>query len=477
MKKPKTKTKLKPQLTRRDSHVNREKHARDALVKLPPQAQTEHMPNGIHPLLYNLLVPLANGKFIHASQSVTTITNKRDRRLAMTPYEVSITAPPSAQPITHEEDGDINVEDHIQEGDHDELDIEDMDIWESNNPRQEKHKFTPMQTSKTTPAYVGEIGQHAPVQAVKYNPEHVSRLQSLLWQRGLTANFNLVESTPASFSGTVSFAGETIHTEGSFSSKRLAREALSKVAIPIAEKYDPNSKKRKNSDDQIMDDGTITEDVLNSANWAGSLQNYTQAHKLPMPDYTEFRTPYPPHLFSCTVRVANSLALFGSETTLYSSKSAAKKAAAREAVLWVRSQGAVFPEAQVTGGPLMKRRKSGDLYPAAAVSGMTGLTQVMQDVDVNKLSHLSLAQQVHEVVASMGFSQPQWHSKPSGNGAYGPSWVDVSAIFSKTDVSREPRLAGEICTVEKVFGKKQGKEECCKRVLVFLEELKRGRSG
>ncbi|KAK5732635.1 hypothetical protein LTR17_010316 [Elasticomyces elasticus] len=476
MKKPKTKLNPKPPLTRRDSHVNREKHAREALVKLSPPAQIEHMPNEIHPLLYNLLVPLANGGFIPASQTVTAITGIRDRRLMATMF---MNPPPSAQPLQDEEDGHINVEDHIQEGDHDKLDLEDMDVWESNNPRQEKHKFTPVQASKTTPAYAGDIHQHAPVQAVKYNPEHVSRLQSLLTSRGLAANFEFFQtsSTPT-FSGTVSFAGETIHSEGSeFTSKKLVKENLSKVALPIAEKYDPNSKKRKNSEDQAMDDGTITEDVLNSANWAGSLQNYTQAHKLPMPDYTEFRTPYPPHLFSCTVRVANSIALFGSETTLYSSKGAAKKAAAREAVLWVRSQDAVFPEAQVTGGPLMKRRKSGDGDPAATAPGMTGLTQVMQDVDVNKLSQLSLSQQVHEVVASMGYSQPQWHSKPSANGSYGPSYVDMAAVWPNKDVLREPRLAGDIGQVTNIFGKKQAKEECCKNVLVFLEELKRSRSG
>ncbi|KAK5748838.1 hypothetical protein LTS12_021076 [Elasticomyces elasticus] len=384
---------------------------------------------------------------------------------------------PSAQPLRDEDDGHINVEDHIQEGDHDELDIEDMDVWESHNPRQEKHKFTPMQASKTTPAYAGEFQQQTPVQSAKYNPEIVARFHDLTWSRGLSYTFDFTETTPYMFSATVNFAGQTVTSEGSFTSKKLAKESVCKVAIPMVESYDPNSKKRKTSSGDQVTDEKVSDDVLNSSNWAGTLQNYTQAYKLPMPDFTELRTPYAPHLFSCTVKLASSLAIFGSETTFYSNKSTAKKAAAREAVLWIRSQGFVFKEAQVTGGPSVKRRKSGDNEPAAAVPGITGLTQVMQDIDMNKLSHLSLPQQVHEVVALMGFSQPEWRSELSANGAYGSSFVDMAAFWGVKDVQAEPRLAGPVGKVEKIFGRKQAKEQCCKEVLQFLEELRRSRSG
>ncbi|KAK5730720.1 hypothetical protein LTR15_000658 [Elasticomyces elasticus] len=473
MKKPKTKLKPKPPLkplTRRDSHVKREKHARDALVKLPPPAQIEQMPNEIHPLLYNLLVPLANGGFIPASRTTTAITGKRDRRLAMTPYEVFMIPPPSAQPFRHDEDGDgdINIEDNIQEGDHDELDLEPIETWEHNNPRQEKHKFTPTRTTKIISVYMGDAQQQTPVQSAKYNPEHISRLQSLLWQRGMTANFDFQQITlTPTFSGTVSFAGETVHSEGSgFTSKKLVKENLSKLAIPIVETLG----------DQAADD-KVSDQVLDSANWAGSLQNYTQAYKLPMPDFTEFRTPYTPHLFSCSVRLASSLAIFGSETTLYPNKSTAKKAAAREAVLWVRSQGFDFPEAQVTGGPSTPSMKKQKGFPASPGPGMTGLTQVLQEYDINKFAHLSLPQQLHESVVMMGFSQPEMKSQPSCNGSYGSSIVDLWAQFSELDVQKEPKLAGRVGMVEKVFGRKQAKEQCCKEVLQFLEELRRSRSG
>ncbi|KAK0272977.1 hypothetical protein LTR91_003144 [Friedmanniomyces endolithicus] len=376
----------------------------------------------------------------------------------------------------------INVEEHIHEASDDDMDLQDIDDWERENPRQEKHKFVPatLQTVKVHTDYTTE--NHKPVasQVAKYNPEIVAKLQSLCWERGLTASFDIVETAPRLFAASVSFAGQTVNSEGSFTAKRLAKENVCRLAIPIVEQFDPNSTKRKESSDEGMPVDRITEDELNGSNWAGTLQNFTQGHKLPMPDFTEFRTPYVPHLFSCTVRLASSLDtnFFGSETTLYPTKSAAKKAAAREAVLWIRSQGFIFKEAQVTGGPStpsMKRQTSLVATPTPTTPGAftTGLTQnVLREVDMNKLAHLSLAQQVHEAVILMGFSQPEWRATPSGDGAFGASYVDMAAHFSILDVQKEPRLAGPICKVERVFGKKQAKEQCCERVLSFLKELK-----
>ncbi|TKA78081.1 hypothetical protein B0A55_03265 [Friedmanniomyces simplex] len=373
----------------------------------------------------------------------------------------------------------VNVEDHIKEESHD-LELQDIDDWERENPRQEKGKFVPMQTVKVSQGYNPGLHMAVANQDAKYNPEYIAKLHSLCWERGLTAAFDFTETTPRIFAASVSFAGETVKSEGSFPAKKLAKENVCKLAIPIVERFDPNSKKCKSSEDG-MDVDKITEEELNSANWAGTLQNFTQAHKLPMPDYTELRTPYVPHLFSCTVRLANKPdTIFGSDTTLYSTKQAAKKAAAREAVLWIRSQGFIFKEAKVTGGPStpsMKRQKAHAAAASAPESGSTGLSQGLQEVDMNKLAHLSLPQQVHETVVLMGFSQPEMRAQPSGDGAFGASYVDMAAHFSTLDIQKDPRLAGPIGKVERVFGKKQAKEQCCREVLSFLAELKSGSSG
>ncbi|KAK1087510.1 hypothetical protein LTR33_001024 [Friedmanniomyces endolithicus] len=366
----------------------------------------------------------------------------------------------------------INVEGHIQETSHDDMDLQNIDDWERENPRQEKHRFVPatLQTVKVHTDYTAE--NHKPVasQDAKYNPEIVAKLQSLCWERGLTASFDIAETAPRLFAASVSFAGQTVNSEGSFTAKRLAKENVCRLAIPIVEQFDPNSKKREDSSSDGMQVDRITDEELNGSNWAGTLQNFTQGHKLPMPDFTEFRTPY----------LAGSLDtnVFGSETTLFPTKSAAKKAAAREAVLWIRSQGFIFKEAQVTGGPSTpstKRQTSkvAIATPAASEVVTTGLAQnVLRVVDMNKLARLSLPQQVHEAVGLMGFSQPEWRATPSGDGAFGASYVDMAAHFSTLDVQKEPRLAGPIGKVERVFGKKQAKEQCCEKVLSFLRELK-----
>ncbi|KAK0327366.1 hypothetical protein LTR82_002129 [Friedmanniomyces endolithicus] len=375
----------------------------------------------------------------------------------------------------------VNVEQHIREASHDDMDLQNIDDWERENPCQEKPMFVPatLQTVKVHTDYTAK--NHKPVasQDAKYNPEIVAKLQSLCWERGLAASFDVAETAPRMFAASVSFAGQTVNSEGSFTAKRLAKENVCRLAIPVVEHFDPNSTKRKESSDEGMPVDRITDEELNGSNWAGTLQNFTQGHKLPMPDFTEFRTPYVPHLFSCTVRLASlDTNVFGSETILFPTKSAAKKAAAREAVLWIRSQGFVFKYAQVTGGPSTPSTKRQTLLvakpaPAAPDPVITSLAQnVLQEVDINKLAHLSLPQQVHEAVGLMGFNQPEWRATPSGDGAFGASYVDMGAHFTVLDVQKDPRLAGPIGKVERIFGKKQAKEQCCQKVLSFLQELK-----
>ncbi|KAK0933329.1 hypothetical protein LTR29_015080 [Friedmanniomyces endolithicus] len=400
----------------------------------------------------------------------------RDQKMSTSP--VSPARPFAIEGIIRTGDH-INVEEHIQEASHDDMDLQNIDDWERENPRQEKPTFVPatLQTVKIHTDYTAE--NHKPVasQDAKYNPEIVAKLQSLCWERGLTASFDIAETAPRMFTASVRFAGQTVNSEGSFTAKRLAKENVCRLAIPIVEHFDPNSTKRKESSDEGMPVDRITDEELNGSNWAGTLQNFTQGHQLPMPDFTEFRTPYVPHLFSCTVRLATSLDTntFGSETILYPTKSAAKKAAAREAVLWIKSQGFIFKEARVTGGPSipsMKQQKSLVAIPTPTAPEVVNPQEVLREVDTNKCAHLSLPQQVHQAVILMGFSQPEWRATPSGDGAFGASYVDIAAYFNMLDVQKDSRLAGPIGKVERVFGKKQAKEQCCERVLSFLKELK-----
>ena len=94
---------------------------------------------------------------------------------------------------------------------------------------------------------------------------------------------------------------------------------------------------------------------------------------------------------------------------------------------------------------------------------------------------ISLRQLVHDLVASLGFRQPRWPSQTvnttsTGEVLAGPAvLVNMAAYFNEEDVAAEPRLAGPIGQVERIYGHKKAEEECCRKVLPLLEEIQRSR--
>ncbi|KAK3115606.1 hypothetical protein LTR53_004864 [Teratosphaeriaceae sp. CCFEE 6253] len=337
------------------------------------------------------------------------------------------------------------------------LQLQDIDSWERENPRVEKQTLSP-------------------IQAVKANPEHLIKFHTACQDRGITPIFDFSEPTPYRFRATVVFGGETVECDGDFPSKKLAKEDVCKRAINLVEQISPGSKKRKTPENDGGDDDRVSDEILNSANWIATLQNYTQSHRLTMPDYTELRTPLPPHLFACVVKTSTGPpGGFGSSTDLYSTKQAAKKAAAREAVLWLRARGIVLTEAKITGGPPSPKRRKSTEVDTVELPGATGLIQALHKVEVSDAAPQSLAQQVHDLVASLGLSQPAWKTKPSAS--RGPPFIDMAAEFMPIDVQKDPRLAGEVGKVKGLLGKKPAKERCCHDVLRVLEDIKRSRSA
>lgn len=88
----------------------------------------------------------------------------------------------------------------------------------------------------------------------------------------MIATLTFTETAPAMFSAPVNFADQTIISDGSFSSKKLAMENVCKLANPAIEQFDPNSKRRKDLENSKAKDRFV-EDVLNGANWVGTLHS------------------------------------------------------------------------------------------------------------------------------------------------------------------------------------------------------------
>ena len=174
----------------------------------------------------------------------------------------------------------------------------------------------------------------------------------------------------------------------------------------------------------------------------------------------------------CTVRFHGSpLTPFGYSMGPFARKDEAKKIAAMEAVQWLRKKGKLSASAN-------KRRRS-DTSPTTLADGDTGLTQTVQRLEVKAettpprvLATKSLAQQVHDAALRLGFTQPAFPIEQL-DGAFVHMW----ATFNPNDANKEPRLAGEVCRVGPVYGKKTAKEECCRELLRLLDQIEQSKQA
>ncbi|KAH9823759.1 hypothetical protein Tdes44962_MAKER04503, partial [Teratosphaeria destructans] len=323
------------------------------------------------------------------------------------------------------------------------------------------------------------------VAAPKINMQNKIALHDVCQKLGMVIELDVRETAPHCFAGSIKI-GEAacIENKGPFRSKKEAREALAAAALPLMQRVQLDNQQCGKK--AVLVRKSIAEH-LTCENWVGTLQNYVQAHVrgYVVPDYTVYETKGNKPQFACTVTFPGApLTPFGSTTELWPSKSEARKAAAREAVLWLRSQGADVRAAQVLPTPACKKRKQTGTPPQVieADENFTGSTQALTEVDVNAIGSDSLPQRVHNMVALLGFTQPAWDTKPSlpppGTLARDQSlggFVDMACVFIAKDAEKEPRLAGRIGEVKNVYGRKKAKEMCCLEVLRVLEGIKQSR--
>jgi len=184
------------------------------------------------------------------------------------------------------------------------------------------------------------------------------------------------------------------------------------------------------------------------------------------------------HTFACTVTLrdlpgSSAPTSFGSPTTPFASKKAAKAASARDAVRWLRSEGHLG--APGTSPPRKKARHSLDTLidgtttdpnhdTASTIDGNT--TAPTLDFPTTA----SAAHQLQMLSHYLGLQSPEYRfsADPDENFLYsGAAWF----------VGATGALAGPLGMVEGVFGKKAAREECAKEVVKVLraEIARRGR--
>ena len=107
---------------------------------------------------------------------------------------------------------------------------------------------------------------------------------------------------------------------------------------------------------------------------------------------------------------------------------------------------------------------------------------VLVDLGVPDNYHVlptTLRQEVHLLIVSLGFFQPEFVARPtdpsevSTKPSLNDTFVDMVVNFDPRNVSKEPRLAG--VQVTHVYGKRAARELCCKELLRVLGTIKASR--
>ena len=134
--------------------------------------------------------------------------------------------------------------------------LQSMDDFEKENPWTPKQKLIP-------------------VKATKVKPESSIRFNNLCVKHFIVPDFTYDMPAETCFSVTVQFGDMSAEAIGPYSSKKHAKEAVSKVALPQMEAFhDKESKKKRKGSEALQSPSSRTSAaVLNSENFIGLLQS------------------------------------------------------------------------------------------------------------------------------------------------------------------------------------------------------------
>ncbi|KAF2170062.1 hypothetical protein M409DRAFT_51829 [Zasmidium cellare ATCC 36951] len=336
------------------------------------------------------------------------------------------------------------------------LDLMPIETWEKENP------YTPPPAKPMSPPQ--PTRNIVPVRLDRNHGKDTQIFNTECQRRGLSHEFRFEEVAKGCFDVTLFVEGQQFDKAGPYASQRDAKEAMCRLALgKLSEMGFKNvgetggRKKRKSSD---LESATASIPVgIEDENWLHIINSYAQQHKMDYPDYIVEESE--PQSFKCALSFIDSpTPSFGSSYGPFKRKDTAKKAAAMEAVKWLRAQG------KLSELPTKRRKSSAQQQPPDPDAMTDG------DAPEKQPAGESAAQQVFDLARKLGFSQPKFDTV-RGDGHF----VDESATFAEKDIRYEPRLAGVHGQVQRLFGKKAAHEECCRLVLQFLKEIQRSRMG
>ncbi|KAF1825059.1 uncharacterized protein K489DRAFT_429377 [Dissoconium aciculare CBS 342.82] len=297
------------------------------------------------------------------------------------------------------------------------------------------------------------------------NGERAALFHHASMLRGKTPVITYNEVSPQLFIARVEVENELLGESGPCTTKKAAKDEVCGIALlPFEAKYPIiNGKgKKKTPTEQPHLEEDLTE--ILAENWIGELNSFAQIQRLGAPVYDDYAENFSMGPFSCTVTVPGlSSEKFGTGKGPFRQKANAKKAAAMDAIRWIRANSA-----QTVKSPSVK--PSSQTPQVLSKQSISSPSSPTSGNDKLQLDDHTLPQRANTLATSLGISPPGYDIVPLGDG-----FCQASARFSPKDVRYHPELLGQVGKVERVYGRKTAKVESAREVIRILEDIQKRR--
>lgn len=272
-------------------------------------------------------------------------------------------------------------------------------------------------------------GSLAVVQPVKLGEPtssfHTAELNQLGQLLRIVPEYNLEGDSQQGWGGKLTLGERVITEEGiRWQTKRAAKDGLAKLGV------------------EAMKAMTSVQDRLKTRNWAGLLHEYyarSTSSDVGWPLYTEYAIG---SCFACTCTIPARSEPFGSATSPFPNKRAARASAAMEAMQFLTEQG--LTDLDRTDVRIAKNSKA--------------MLEAISNVS-------SYAKKVNEICPLLGLRQPQYRIAPNVDAPV-VNILSGAAYFPDT-----PLLPGPVGTIRNIYGKKNAREECARKVYKVLMHI------
>ena len=232
----------------------------------------------------------------------------------------------------------------------DSLVVHDVEAY-LNNP---KNKALMASTSKSPTSTMKNTTYPAPQPVQIGGPKttyHISALNTLCQVRGLVPQFEIEAQAGGRFGGCLRVGTETVVSHETFLSKKEAKEALAEKGLDLVKGMVAQGKEISSPEEERKNWVGLLMGVLSISSPRAVTENFVEYHMAPGsetggvgPNFIEFALG---SCFACTCTIPGHDAEFGSSTTPFPAKKAARNEAAKQAVQFLIAQGLTNPDGTV----------------------------------------------------------------------------------------------------------------------------------